>query len=397
MHDFDAALGAARASLDAEDTQGAFTALVGWFEAPLDPDERQALYQTFGRVAARRYGEPWGPLADAATALDDADAQHAFAHALIERDLPGPAAGVLAEAWRRGLRSADVLVERVAALELLGRNRDALALLREPDAARVNHPLRPYLEAFDATFVGELEAARGLVPWLAEPWQRDRILGILARSAALAGAGLDPSRDRMARLTGGLLLVPEPSSPERGSWTDVRAAVDGLVAALAAWSIAPPLVLPTYDERSRVLGQVIAERLDLPLRPFSGIPEPGLVVVFDLAALRPDVRGSLVAHAAGQVFFALGARRGREWRVAPDLLGFGYDHALTPWQPEEPDLFGDEEEEPDAEGLVAALEGADAGATVSAEVLATLREADPAALRAEGRREPLWTGVLAPG
>ncbi len=358
---------------------------------------------------------------------DSPDQLYELGYALIDAGAPEIAATLLGRCLGLVGDSEEVVCELVSALESALAYPDALAVLEAHPALRARSYLARYLYAFNAAMAGQLAITRTVLPTLApsspeEEGLHETIAGIVVRAdqllagsyAASPGAAvLGPAdlRGWHYVLTGGLLLHQSPygyDEPMHGRYAwlkDSAAHVTTAVERVAA--LAAPLCLPcVYAPSGRdheILAHAVAARLGVPVAPWPvvGVPAPGLVVVYDLAALTPDEVGQLSQRRAEQLLFAHATPWTTDIPVAPDVTTLLYQFVVPPWEAglaleagAAPQTLGEPDTRP-AETIGAALAG---GVGLDAEELAADEPARLAALVTTtwpprpGRRPRLWAG-----
>jgi tetratricopeptide (TPR) repeat protein len=413
MTTWDEAHGAATAALAKQKWNKAVGVLAPWLGAIAPDLDAKGWGDAVSMLATAMTGLD-GTLASAAAqaavAPDDGAALHGFGHALVGARRPDLAVAILARANARA-PGREPLAELVAALELLGRNREAVEVLDAAPALVAGDALLAYLRAFNAVKVGDVDAARQLLPRLeAATDERDRFMAgriarMVARHDALVARSpvpLDDVRRWHFITTGGVLLHATRLARTWDTPARVKAGVESLALVVDALGLAPPAVLHPPDRTSELLARVCAATLDRPLQPWYGGDDRGLLVVYDARALIDELRAPLRHHRPGQPLFMQAAEHTTEQPVAPDVLTYLYAHNTSPWGPGlTPDHQPlDTTGIPVDELVRATLDAAPDPELTDREALraflADLRElppeAAPAATRANGQREPLWVG-----
>ena len=357
----------------------------------------------------------------AADAPEDARRLLALGHALVEYRYAEEAFGVLE--WGRqqafdDLVMAEMLAEMVAALELSGDHRGAVALLLEAKEVVERDFLCSYLLAFNMILAGDTESPRELLPRLERKADANavhmtsRIHRMLARSRALA----DTSSLEAADVRGwhyvstGSVLAGPGARPAllRDSYQSIAHGIRRLQVLLDVWQLSPPVVFGMTDRASQVVARALSQCLGRPLEPWMGDERPGLVVGYDIMASHPKLLEPLRRHRPGQLLYAHTACWTIEQPVVADIVTTLYQQLIAPWQ-EQPVGDGDlgfaiVDPPPDAslDGLAAeVLKALDLALPVAE--LDALRQfarivragaTPPAACCDSGERERLW--VMAP-
>lgn len=279
--------------------------------------------------------------AQASLSPSDVDAYYQLGYELIEVGLTGLAATVLTRGLVLAPGEPAMVTELVSALERELAYADARAVLEAHPELIERDCLCGYLTAWNAIMSGDVAAAEVRVPRLVptEPEHHvmiARLRGMLARAAVVrAGGGLGPRdlRGWHYVTTGGLLIERSPygiDQPMHGRYAYlnddpalVARGLDGLVAVLAAWGLAPPCVFAAPGLGHAVVAAAAAARLGVALAPWPmvGTPAPGLVVAGDLAAVAPEAWSALAPRRAGQCFYAHRGPWTQDAPVAPDVVG----------------------------------------------------------------------------
>ncbi len=407
MNNFADAMAEARQALSAADTQGAFYALCPLLtEIGEDSLHRDELFTCFAEIAVRRWGTAWRELVLVAKDPSNVKGCYSLGSALIDRGHPDIAVGVLTHAVQLHPENRELLHELVAALELQGHNRAALALLRDAPVLVRQSFLHRYLEAFNCTMSGEFDAARELLPSLAsdtspqETVMVERVASILARSQHLGSLGLQTTTSgRLCVLTGALLLDNFAASPD--IFPQVKTQLTRLSAVLEAWDLHPKLVLAPPDPLSHGLAMAAGRMLGLPVERWLGETVEGLVTCWDPRQMLPELQNLLRQRNAGQLYFAHRARVGIEQITCPDLLGCADTTGYLPWEAGDDDPFADIPREPNPKELADAVLNSTALPDMPNEIESQMRsfavavgKARPAARLQNGQRDRLWAGVL---
>jgi hypothetical protein len=313
-------------------------------------DELPRWFALVGTLATRRGADALAELAAAAVRDPDSpDRLYELGYALIDAGAPAIAAAVLWRCLALVGDSEEVVCELISALESALAYPDALAVLEDHAALRARSFLCQYLYAFNAAMSGRLELTRATLAQLAPDSDetaglRDTIAAICARADRVAGAA--PLDDTDLRgwhyvLTGGLVVHRSPygfTGGMRGryAWlTDSPALIATGLDRLAA--LIAPLELPCiYAPPGRdheILARAASLRLGLPLAPWPavGVPAPGLVMLYDLAALPSAEVPRLLQRRAGQVVYAHASPWTIDSPLTPDVTTLLYQALVPPW------------------------------------------------------------------
>ncbi|HEY3805094.1 MAG TPA: hypothetical protein VGL61_20930 [Kofleriaceae bacterium] len=281
---------------------------------------------------------------------DSPDRLYELGYALIDANASAIAASVLWRCMQLVGDSEQVVCELVSALETHLAHADAFELLESREALRAESFMCRYLHAFDAAMTGRLDVTRAVLPTLAGDDTDDdhlvmigAIRAIVERADRVAGAcQLDAGdlRGWHYVITGGLLAHQSPygwPAPMRGRYAwlhdSIARVATGLdrLGPLAAAAGAPCVYAPPGRDHE-IVAQAAARRLGLPLMPWPtiGVPAPGIVALYDLAALPGDL-AKLVARRDGQILYAHAAPWTRDCAIAPDVTTLLYQHLVPPW------------------------------------------------------------------
>lgn len=417
---------AVAALISAGDDHGAFTAVraaLGWpgGKAIAEADLPRWL-ALLGELAGRRGA---GQLAELTAATvrdpDSPDRLYELGYALIDAGAPAIAATVLWRCLALVGDSEEVVCELVSALESAMAYGDAMAVLESHAGLRAHSFLCRYLYAFNAAMAGRLDITRAvdLAPEAPENEPlAETIRGICARADRVAGVCPLDARDLRGWhyvLSGGLLVHQSPygyDEPMHGRYAWLADSLPRIATGLDRLAqLIAPLALPCiYAPPGRdheILALAASQRLQLPVAPWPavGVPAPGLVVLYDLAALTGDDIGRLVQRRPGQVLYAHASPWTSDNPVAPDVTTLLYQALVPPWGAhalvnaetravsQEP---RDERPAPDLAAELAASPGLDAEELAADEPVrwqALVERAWPAA---PGPRSRLWAGGPVP-
>ena len=318
-----------------------------------DPERWRDALTVFARIAAILAGDAFATLVrTAADAPDDVRALYDVGYGLIEHDLNGIAATVLARANLLLPNQERLVTELACALERDLRFDEVCRFLRAAPELVEQSFLCRYLLAYNALMTGDLIAPRQMLRGL-EPgndpdriFMADRIAGMLSRADAVRG--VTPLNETDLRgwhfvLTGGLLLHLSPFGFEdamRGRYAviqdDAGRCLEGirrLASVFEAWSVRPARVWLLPDPDSAGLGSAAAQVLGLPGErwPAGGSTEPGLIVAYDLSTVDETVARQVFEHRRGQFLWAHASCWTSEPPFAADLTTYLYQRNVSPW------------------------------------------------------------------
>lgn len=354
---YDEARQTALESLERGEAQEAFGKFRWTLEYPGQLGNDLARWQDaltiFARIGTALAGDEFGALVrQAAAQPNDVQTLYNLGYALIEQSLNGIAATVLARANMLFPNQEAILTELACALEHDMRFHEVCRILREATDVLEESFLCRYLLAYNGLMTGDLIEPRSLLPGLdpgEDPsliFMAGRIREILTRADAVRG--VTPLNETDLRgwhfvLTGGILLHLSPFGFEdamrgRYAYTQDCAArclegIRRLAAVMAAWSLWPERVLLLPEEGSVSLGIAAGEILGVPCEAWSEnrVAEPGLIVVYDLAALDGDLLQSLREHRSGQILWSHASCWTSEPPFAADLTTYLHQYNVSPW------------------------------------------------------------------
>lgn len=344
-----------RALIDGGDERAAFKRLRARLAWPRGKElsDVAAWLDLLARLAALRGA---GELAEIAAAAvrdpDGPDHLYDLGYALIDAGAPSIAASVLWRCLSLVGESEEVVCELVSALESALAYDDAFAILEQHAALRTRSFLCEYLYAFNASMTGRLDTARAVLARLVPDgpeteWMKATIGAIVERADRIAGAAPLDAHDLRGWqyvLTGTLLVHQSPygfESPMHGRYAWLQDSIPRVATGIAR--LAPlvralevPCVYAPPGRDHEILARAIARIVDLPVAPWPavGVPAPGLVVVYDLAALPPDEVTRLRQRRPDQVFYAHASPWTQDVPVAPDVTMLLYQMLVPPWDAE---------------------------------------------------------------
>ena len=346
--------GAIAALIAAGDDRSAFDQLragLGWPAGKaISPVELPHWLALLAELASRRGAGPLADLADAAVRDPDSpDRLYDLGYALIDAGAPAIAAAVLWRCLALVGDSEEVVCELISALESALAYSDAVAVLEGHAALRARSFLCQYLYAFNGAMAGRLDVTRAalgqLVPDSDETTGlHDTIRGIVERADRVDGACALDARDLRGWhyvLTGGLLLHQSPygfDEPMHGRYAWLADSLPRIATGLdrLAQLIAPlevPCVYAPPGRDHEIVAFAASQRLGLPVAPWPavGVPAPGLVVLYDLAALPGADVPRLLQRRAGQIVFAHASPWTSDSPLAPDVTTLLYQTLVPPW------------------------------------------------------------------
>jgi hypothetical protein len=417
MTTWDEAHGVATAALGKQKWNKAISALVPWMSATspaLDASSWGDAVRMLATAMTSVDGTVEAAAACATASTDDTGALHMFGHALVGARRPDLAVAILARAHALA-PGREPLAELVTALELLGRNREAIAALDASPDLVAGDALLTYLRAFNAMLVADVDAARALLPRLQAStderiqFMAGRIARMVARYDGLVGLAPVPPNDLRRWhyvTTGGVLLLAHRLGRTWDTPSRVKASVESLASVIDAVALVVPTILYPPDRTSEILARVCAATLDRPAQPWYGGDEQGLLVVYDQRSLIPELRAPLRHHRPGQPLFMQATEHTTEQPVTGDVLTYFYEFNTSPWGPgltpdfQTLDTTAAPIDELVCTTIVAKPDPAQADTKALREFLTDLRDLPPAAAPAlgcsSGQREPSWVGSPVP-
>jgi len=325
-------------------------ARLGW-PAGKDLPQLDPWLALLGEVAGRRGA---GQLAELAAATvrdpDSPDRLYELGYALIDAGAPGIAASVLWRCLALVGDSEEVVCELVSALESALAYRDAHAILEEHAALRARSFLCQYLYAFNAAMAGRLDVTRAaLLDLHPDSPETERMCGVIAticaRADRVAGAlPLDPHdlRGWQYVLTGTLVIHQSPygfDEPMHGRYAWLQDAMPRVatgLARVAALGAGAPCIYAPPGRSHAIVAEALARRMGIETAPWPaiGVPAPGIIAMYDLAALSEVDAARLSERRPDQILFAHASPWTQDSPVAPDLTTLLYQSLVPPWSPE---------------------------------------------------------------
>jgi hypothetical protein len=323
----------------------------GWPAGKAIPaDELPRWIALVGELATRRGAEPLAAVAGAAVRDPDSpDRLYELGYALIDAGAPAIAASVLWRCLALVGDSEEVVCELISALESALAYGDAMAVLEDHAELRARSFLCQYLYAFNAAMTGRLDITRAALAALAPEsadtaTMRDAIGAICARADQVAGACPLDLRDLRGWhyvLTGGLVLHQSPygfDEPMHGRFAWLADSLPRIASGLdrLAGLVAPlglPCIYAPPGRDNEIIAHAAALRLGIPVAPWPavGVPAPGLIVLYDLAALPAADLARLGQRRADQILFAHASPWTADSPLAPDVTTLLYQTLVPPW------------------------------------------------------------------
>jgi hypothetical protein len=348
-------LAAVQALIDAGDEREAFARLrqrMAWPRGKELADVAEWL-ELLARLAAGRGASDLADVAsEAVRDPDSPDSLYDLGYALIDAGAPSIAASVLWRCLALVGDSEEVVCELVSALESALAYGDAYAILEEHASLRSRSFLCEYLFAFNAAMTGRLDTTRSVLARLAPDspeteTMKQTIAAIVERADRIAPATTLDTRDLRGWqyvLTGTLLTHQSPfgyDEPMHGryAWLQdsiarVATGISRLATLLLGLDI--PCVYAPAGRDHEILAQAVSRMIDVPLAPWPavGVPAPGLVVVYDLAALPIAEVSRLQQRRPDQVLYAHASPWTQDFPLAPDVTTLLYQILVPPWDTE---------------------------------------------------------------
>jgi hypothetical protein len=346
---------AIRALIDSGDDRAAFArvrARLAWPVGKEVADVSEWLDLLAQLAAARGAGE----LADVAGAAvrdpDSPDHLYDLGYALIDAGAPSIAASVLWRCLSLVGDSEEVVCELVSALESALAYGDAFQILEQHASLRNRSFLCEYLYAFNAAMTGRLDITRAVLAKLTPDspeteTMKSTIVAITGRADRIAGATPLDARDLRGWqyvLSGTLVSHQSPygfDEPMHGRYAWLQDSIARVATGIAR--LAPlvraldvPCVYAPPGRDHEILAQAVSRLIDLPLAPWPavGVPAPGLVVVYDLAALPIADVPRLQQRKPDQVIYAHASPWTQDFPLAPDVTTLLYQILAAPWDAE---------------------------------------------------------------
>lgn len=305
------------------------------------------------RLAALRGAHELAEVASAAVRDPDSpDNLYDLGYALIDAGAPSIAASVLWRCLALVGDSEEVVCELVSALESALAYGDAYQILEEHASLRNRSFLCEYLYAFNAAMTGRLDTTRAVLARLSpdspetESMKRS-IAAMVERADRVAGVAPLDTRDLRGWqyvLTGTLVSHQSPygfEEPMHGRYAWLHDSIPRVQTGIAR--LAPlvraldvPCVYAPEGRDHEILAHAVSRAIDLPVAPWPvvGVPAPGLVVVYDLAALPPAAVPRLQQRRPDQVLYAHACPWTQDFPIAPDVTTLLYQMLVPPWDTE---------------------------------------------------------------
>ncbi len=302
------------------------------------------------RLAANRGASELAEVAAAAVRDPDSpDHLYDLGYALIDAGAPSIAASVLWRCLALVGDSEEVVCELVSALESALAYDDAFTILEQHASLRTRSFLCEYLYAFNAAMTGRLATTREVLARLAPDSpetesMKATLVAIVERSDRVAGATPLDARDLRGWqyvLTGTLLSHQSAygfDEPMHGRYAWLQDSIAHVATGIARLvplvrALQVPCVYAPAGRDHEILGHAVSRVADLPLAPWPaiGVPAPGLIVVYDLAALPPAELTRLQQRRPDQVLFAHASPWTQDFPIAPDVTTLVYQMLVPPW------------------------------------------------------------------
>lgn len=348
-------LAAIAALIDGGDDREAFARVRARLAWPRGKDlgEVASWLELLARLAAARGAQELSEVASAAVRDPDSpDNLYDLGYALIDAGAPSIAASVLWRCLALVGDSEEVVCELVSALESALAYGDAFQILEQHASLRDRSFLCEYLYAFNAAMTGRLDTTRAVFARLSPDSpeteaMKQTIAAMLERADRIAGAAALDTRDLRGWqyvLTGTLVSHQSPygfDEPMHGRYAwlqDSAAHVATGIARLAPLvrALEVPCVYAPEGRDHEILAQAVSRAIDLPLAPWPavGVPAPGLVVVYDLAALPLADVTRLQQRRPDQILYAHASPWTQDFPIAPDVTTLLYQMLVPPWDSE---------------------------------------------------------------
>jgi hypothetical protein len=359
LENYQATFKEASDALDSGDAKHAFQTLKGILYYPghifLSKYWREA-FGLFAEIVRVFAGDEFAlKVQKVAEEADDINALYNLGYDLIESDLPEISATVLARANTITPGSPAIVSELVCALEKISFHAEACRVLREVPNLLVDNFICRYLLAFNSIMTGIFTEAQEILPTLqqqsqdaTEAFMAERIAGTLQRAELLEGIStldLQDLRGWHFVLTNALLLHISDYGLNEGmngryayvqdNYSLIREGMQRLILVLNTWKISMPKVFVLPDRNSAILAHAMAKILSCPLETWSveGNDSPGIIVVYDLGRLEPELLEQLQEHHPGQLLWSHASCWTEDMPFAADLTTYLYQFNVAPWEP----------------------------------------------------------------
>jgi hypothetical protein len=310
------------------------------------------------RLAQLAVGRGAGELAEVASAAvrdpDSPDCLYDLGYALIDAGAPSIAASVLWRCLALVGDSEEVVCELVSALESALAYGDAFAILEEHAQLRTRSFLCEYLYAFNAAMIGRLDTTRTVYARL-EPdspetdSMKQTIGAMLERADRVAAVSTLDARDLRGWqyvLTGTLVSHQSPfgfDEPMHGRYAWLQDSIARVATGIARLAplvrrLAVPCIYAPDGRDHQIVATAAARLIELPLAPWPavGVPAPGLVIAYDLAALAVTDVSRLQQRRPDQIVYAHASPWTQDFPLAPDVTTVLYQMLVPPWDTERP-------------------------------------------------------------
>lgn len=281
---------------------------------------------------------------------------YSLGYELIEQQLPGIAATVLARAHRLAPDHESILTELSIALEDSGQHFAAYLFLKKAEKLIQTRFFCRYLLAFNALMIPKVEEAAALMDGLEQLCQQEQttehlfmltqLKQMLKRAEEIkkvTSLDTEDLRGWHFVVTGGVLLHLSPYGFDEGmhgryaftqdSLTRCKESCLRVQAILEETHIRPPQIFLLPDRDSTILGLALSQILQIPCKawPQQGTEEAGLIVAYDLNQVEETMFHSLENHKPGQILFCHAAQWTERQPIVGDLTMYLYQMNQTPW------------------------------------------------------------------
>ncbi len=352
----------ARDALRSGDPKKAFAALRPLLEYPGKLSSEKlwsSAWRNFADIADRIAGPELSDLSRAAARTPkDPRVLYEFGYGLVEHNLHGPAATVLTRAFELAPTAEPVLTELVCALEGIGLNERACAVLEESGMAGGSF-LPRYLLAFNKLMCGRIADSTTWLEGLAElapsdsaqsesfQFMESALRDMHHRAGGLKGhAALDAAdlRGWTYVVNNCLLLHLSEYGTDEGmngryaylqeSPELLAEGIHRLSRVLGAAKAVPLRIHALPDRDSEILARVAAATLNCDLLEWSPDHrnEPGVFACFDLANVEVDTAASLSIRHPGQVLWCHACTWTQNFPLAPDIITYFHQYTTPPWR-----------------------------------------------------------------
>lgn len=363
---------------------------------------RRELLLLLGEVSSKRWNKTWGKRI--LIALDNPlpDTVFQLAKSFTERNCPDIAEALLIQALKQTPEEGPLLWELVAALELQGKNREAVTVLDQAHVSLKNNFLFYYLTAFNCAVTGDYSRTRKLFPLLQNYNEKqylvmtERIGALLKRESFFCNLTSIPEKVRNVFILSGALLLDEVEHIT-DIYFQILKEAERVVSLCLFLNQTPSMIVALPDEMSSCLGQLLGQLFNIPVIPWSACITEGMLVAWDMGSIDSAYLLSLSVRNPDQLFYVHSAEKGVEYSVSPDFLGCIYTFMQCPWDGDPDDPFAEVEDIPEPEDFICqVLQSRDnlSNTDEYTETVKSLLAVGGAENIQLSRRESLWAGVL---